>query len=145
MRIFNKHARYEYELKGERVEAGISLIGAEAKTLRDGRGDLSQAHVRILNNEAYLVNANIPAVGVTNYDSTRLRKLLMHRHEIVSLISKSKGLKLQIVPISMYNKGNLIKVALELGKLKRKFEKKESLKQKDIKRELEREFKGRLD
>src|SRR5258708_371184 len=135
MRIFKKRARYEYELTGERVEAGISLKGAEAKALREGRGDLSQAHVRVLNNEAFLVNANIPAVGVTNYDSTRLRKLLLHKHEVLSLISKSKGLKLQIVPVSMYTKGNLIKVGLELGKLKRKFEKKESLKQKDIKRE----------
>ena len=80
MRLFNnKRARFEYELTGEGVEAGISLKGAEAKSIREGRGDLSQSFVKILGNEAFLVNANIPATGIEKYDSTRTRKLLLHQ------------------------------------------------------------------
>lgn len=141
MKLFNKRARFEYELAGEGVEAGISLKGAEAKSLREGRGDISQSFVKIIGNEAFLVNANIPA-NLEKYDSTRTRKLLLHRKEILSLTTKMKQRKLQIVPIRVYNKGRLIKLYLELGKPKRKFEKKEAIKRRDITRDLERELKG---
>lgn len=143
MKLFNKRARFEYELVGEGVEAGISLKGAEAKSLREGRGDISQAFVKVLGNEAFLVNANIPATGLANYDATHSRKLLMHKAEILSLVTKMKQKKLQIVPVRVYNKGRLIKLYLELGKPKRQFEKKEAIKRKDIQRDIEKEFKGR--
>ena len=142
MRIYNKRARYEYELTPEKVEAGVALLGIEARSLREGRGDLSQAHVRIMNGEAFLINANIPATGIEKYDPTRIRKLLLHRKELVALEGKMKGKKLQLVPIALYNRKRLVKLELALGKPKRQFEKKESLKQADIKRDLEREFKG---
>lgn len=141
MRLTNKRARFEYELTGEGVEAGISLKGAEAKSIREGRGDLSQAFVKILGNEAFLVNANIPAV-LEKYDSTRTRKLLLHRAEILSLLTKMKQRKLQIVPVRVYNKGRLIKLYCELGKPKRKFEKRETIKRRDVQRDIERELKG---
>ena len=141
MKIFNKKAKFEYELTPEKIEAGISLKGVEAKSVREGRGDLSQSHVRVLGNEIFLINANIPAAGIQKYEPTRMRKLLLHRNEILSLITKMKQRSLQIVPILMYNKGHLIKLQLALGKPKRKFEKKESIKKKDLERELEREFK----
>jgi SsrA-binding protein len=144
MRLFNKRARFEYELTGEGVEAGLALKGAEAKSIREGRGDLTQSFVKILGNEAFLVNANIPAQGLANYDSTHTRKLLLHRKEILSLATKMKQKKLQIVPLRLYNKGRLIKLYLELGKPKRKFEKKESIKLRDIERDIEKEFKGTL-
>lgn len=144
MAIFNKKAKFEYELTGEGVEAGISLKGAEAKSLREGRGDISQAFVKIIGNEAFLVNANIPAVGLTNYDSTHTRKLLLHKAEILSLSTKMKAKKLQIVPVRVYNKGRLIKLYCELGKPKRQFEKKEAVKKKDIERDIEKEFRGKL-
>jgi SsrA-binding protein len=142
MNIANKKAKFEYELMGEGVEAGISLLGAEAKSVREGRADISQAAVRILGDEAYLINANIPAQGLQKYDSTRIRKLLLHRGEILSLITKMKQKKLQIVPIRVYNKGRLIKLYLELGKSKHKFEKKESIRRHDINRDIERELKN---
>lgn len=142
MRIYNKRARYEYELTSEKVEAGVALRGIEARSLREGRGDLSQAHVRIMNGEAFLINANIPATGIEKYEPTRIRKLLLHRKELTALEGKMKGKKLQLVPIALYNKRRLVKLELALGKPKRQFEKKESLKQADIKRDLEREFKG---
>lgn len=144
MNISNKRARYEYELTGEGVEAGISLLGIEAKSVREGRVDISQSTVRILGDEAYLINANIPASGLQKYNPTRARKLLLHRGEILSLITKMKQKKLQIVPIRVYNKGRLIKLYLELGRAKRKFEKKEAIKRHDINREIEREFKGKM-
>lgn len=143
MKIFNKRARFEYELTGEKVEAGLSLRGAEAKAIRENRADLSQSHVRIMGTEAFLINANIPVPGMQNYNPTAIRKLLLHKGEILSLVTKSKQKKLQIVPIVMYNKGRLIKLELELGKPKRKFEKKETLKKSDIKRDVELEFKNR--
>ena len=144
MRIFNKRAKFEYELTGEKVEAGLSLRGAEAKSIRENRADLSQAHIRIMGTEAFLINANIPVPGMKDYDSTRVRKLLLHRGEILALLTKAKQKKLQIVPISLYNKGRLIKLDLELGKPKRKFEKKEAIKRHDIDRDIEKEFKGSI-
>lgn len=144
MRIANKKASFEYELTGEGVEAGISLKGAEAKSLRENRGDISQAFVKIINGEAYLANANIPATGLANYDSTHTRKLLLHKAEIISLLTKMKQKKLQIAPVRVYNKGRLIKLYLELGKAKRRFEKKEAIKRKDIQRDIEREFRPKL-
>jgi SsrA-binding protein len=142
MRLFNKRARFEYELTGEGVEAGLSLKGAEAKSIREGRGDLSNSFAKIIGNEIYLVNANIPAQGIEKYDSTRSRKLLLHHQEILSLATKMKQKRLQIVPVRVYNKGRLIKLYLELGKPKKQFEKKEALKRKDIKRDIETEFKN---
>lgn len=142
MNIANKKAKFEYELTGEGVEAGVSLLGAEAKSVREGRVDISSSAVRILNDEMFLINANIPAKGLAKYDSTRMRKLLLHRGEILSLITKMKQRKLQIVPLRVYNKGRLIKLYLELGRGKRQFQKKESIKRHDINRDIERELKG---
>jgi SsrA-binding protein len=143
-KIFNKKARFEYELTGTGVEAGLSLKGAEAKSLREGRGDISNAYVKILNGEAFLVNANIPAQGLANYDSTRTRKLLLHKAEIVAFLTKSKQQKLQIVPVRVYNTGRLIKLYLELGKPKKQFEKKEAIKRRDINRDIATELKGSI-
>lgn len=141
MRIFNKRARFEYELTPEKVEAGIVLKGIEAKSFRDNRIDLSQSHVRVLNNEVFLINANIPAKGIQKYEPTRMRKLLLHKNEILALVTKTKQKKLQIVPTMMYNHGRRIKLELILGKPKRKFEKKDSIKKKDIERDIERDLK----
>jgi len=143
MKIFNKRARFEYELTGEKVEAGISLRGAEAKAIRENRADLSQSHVRIMGNEAFLINANIPVPGMKNYNSTETRKLLLHKKEILALATKAKQGKLAIVPIVLYNRNRFVKLELELGKPKRQFEKKESAKKMDIQRDLDLEFKNR--
>ena len=142
MRIFNKKARFNYSLEGDRFEAGISLTGGEAKAVRTGHLDLSQSHARIIGGEAFLVNANIPIQGAVKYDSTRMRKLLLHKREIISVSTKMKQKKLTLVPIKMYTKGHLVKCELALGKSKRKFEKKDSLKRKDVTREIEKEFKN---
>src|SRR3989304_1208626 len=121
MHIFNKRARFSYKLEPERVEAGLSLSGGEAKAVRTGHADLSQSTARILNGELYLINANIPVVGAKNYTATRSRKLLLHKEEIYSLATKSKQRKLTLVPIKLYTKGRLIKLELALGKPKAKY------------------------
>lgn len=141
MKVFNKKARFEYELTPERVEAGLVLKGVEAKAFRDGRVNLSQSHVRILDGEIYLINANIPAENIKGYEPTRMRKLLLHKNEILSLITKMKQKKLQIVPTMMYNHKRRVKIELVLGKPKRKFDKKDSIKKKDVQRDIDRELK----
>ncbi len=141
MKVFNKKASFEYELTSERIEAGLVLKGIEAKAFRDGRINLSSAHVRVLDGEIYLINANIAVNDVRGYEPTRMRKLLLHKNEILSIITKMKQKKLQIVPTVMYNSRSRIKLELVLGKPKRKFDKKESIKAKDIQRDLGRELK----
>jgi len=142
MVITNKKARFNYKLEPEVYEAGIALTGAEAKSLRGGRGDISDSYAKVIGSEVYLINANIPCPNLTNYDATRARKLLLHRGEITSLLTRMKSKKLTFVPIRLYTKGHLVKVALALGRGKRKFEKREAIKKKDIKRELEQELKN---
>lgn len=148
MKVFNKRAKFEYELLTDRIEAGISLLGIEAKAFRDNRIDLSQSFVKVINGEAYLINANFSAFtggsarGSDTYNPTRMRKLLLHKKEVLALITKVKQKKLQIVPTMLYNSGKRIKVELVLGKPKRKFEKKESLKKKDIEREVHAQLKN---
>ncbi len=144
MRLFNKKAEFEYELTGEGVEAGIALKGAEAKSIREGHGDLTQAFIKIIGNEMFLMNANIPAQGIKDYDATRSRKLLLHHKEILSMSTKMKQKKLQIVPVRLYNKSRLIKLYLELGRPKKQFEKKEAIKRKDIQRDIDKEFRPKL-
>lgn len=141
MNIINKKARFSYKLGEDRLEAGISLSGGEAKAVRTGHADLSQSVARVLNGEVYLVNANIPVAGAKNYTSTRTRRLLLHKAEILALATKAKQQKLTFVPTKLYTKGHLIKLELVLGKPKARFEKKEAIKRKDIERELERELK----
>lgn len=143
MKVFNKKARFEYELTPERVEAGIVLKGAEAKSFRDGRVNLSQAHVRIIDGEIFLINANFPVDGLQKYEPTRIRKLLLHKKEILALSTKTKQAKLQIVPVIMYNSKRRVKVELVLGKSKRKFDKKESIKKHDVQRDIDRELRGK--
>lgn len=141
MLIPNKKAQFNYIL-GEKIEAGISLIGGEVKAIKSGSADLSQSYVRIINNEAFLVNANIPIEGKKEYNSTRSRKLLLKRSQIISVQSKIGSKGLTFVPTKMYNRGRLVKVELAIAKPKRQFEKREAIKKKDLEREIAKEFKN---
>ena len=142
MTIINKKARFNYNLF-ERIEAGISLLGREAKSIREKRGDLSNAYAKIIDHEAFLINANIPSDAGGEYNSTRTRKLLLHKSEIISILTKIKAKKLTLVPTKLYTKGRLVKVEIALAKPKREFEKREVLKKRDVAREVERELKER--
>lgn len=142
MRIFNHRASHDYELK-EHYEAGINLLGAEVKAVREGRADLTGAHVRLVGSEAYLVSASIfpyQYARPEQYDERRTRKLLLHKSQILNFRHKMDGQNLTIVPISLYTTGSLIKLEIALGKGKKQYQKKESKKRKDLQRELEREL-----
>lgn len=132
MKIINKKAKFNYKLDEDRYEAGIVLKGNEIKSIRNKKADLSNSHARIMDNEVFLINSVFE--GAEN--PTRTRKLLLNKKEIVSIGSKIKQRKLTLVPILLYTKSRLVKVKLALGKTKRKFEKRESLKKKDKKDRL---------
>lgn len=142
MKIINRRALFDYQIS-EKFEAGINLIGAEVKAVRLGHADLTGSFVKIIGSEAYLVNAKIfpyQYARPEGYDERRTRKLLLHKSEIIALKSKTEGANLAIVPLSLYTTKSFIKVELALGKGKKKFEKKEALKRKDILRETEEEL-----
>ena len=142
MKIANKRAFFDYQIL-EKFEAGINLYGAEVKAVRLGHADLTGSHVRIMGSEAYLINAKIfpyQYARPENYDEQRTRKLLLHKSEIISLKSKTEGQNLTLVPLSMYTTKSFIKVEIALGKGKKQYDKKESIKKKDIQREVEQEL-----
>jgi SsrA-binding protein len=140
MRKINRRAKYDYQIL-EKFEAGIVLSGAEVKAIKQGNIDLNLSYAKIIGQEVFLINANIPVTGKIGYSPTRTRKLLLKKNEIISLQTKIKAKKLTLIPYSVYTKGRLIKLKLALAKPKRKFEKKETIKRKDIEREIERELK----
>lgn len=142
MKITNRRAFFDYQLL-DRFEAGINLYGHEVKSVRDGKADLAGSFVRIVGSEAYLVNAKIfpyQPGQVKDYDERRTRKLLMHKKEIIALKSKADGANLALVPVSIYLKHGFIKLEVALGKGKKKYEKRESIKKRDIQRNLEQEL-----
>lgn len=139
MKITNRKAFYNYFLL-EHFEAGVHLHGAEVKAVRLGHIDLSGSFVRIIGSEAYLVNAKIfpyEYARPEGYDANRTRKLLLHKKQIISLKSKMEGSNLTVVPVSVYTKRVLVKVELALARSKKKFDKKQAAKQRDIDRETE--------
>jgi SsrA-binding protein len=145
MKVINKKALHNYHIL-ERVEAGIALTGSEVKSIRSGRLDLGESFVRVLNSEAYLVNANIPRYDQASekvYDPTRSRKLLLHRLQIDSLIGKTSGKGTTLVPISIYEHNNRFKVEVGLAKSKKEFDKRKVIKEKDHARRIEQELRGK--
>jgi SsrA-binding protein len=142
-KITNQKAFYDYELL-DKIEAGINLMGSEVKAVRLGHADMSGSFVKIRGSEAYIFNMKIfpyKYARPEGYDEKRTRKLLLHKKEIVALKSKSEASGLTIVPISMYNTHSFIKVELAIGKAKKQFDKRASIKKKDQQRDLEQALK----
>lgn len=144
MKIYNRRARFKYQIL-EKVEAGVVLLGAEVKSIRAGRADLSQAFARIRDGEIYLVNAYInPWMGSEKYgDLRRERKLLLHKNQIHNWQGKIAGSKLTLVPLAVYMRGNLAKVELALCKNKSKYDKRTLLKKRTVVRDVDREVRGK--
>ncbi|MBT6254393.1 SsrA-binding protein SmpB [Candidatus Uhrbacteria bacterium] len=134
----NKRARFDYEIL-DTLEAGIALSGQEVKAVKTGQAKLQGAFILIRGNEAWLKNAHISrythAGPDDSYDPTGDRKLLLHKREIIKWRKKMEGERLTIVPISLYTKAGKIKLEIGLGRGKREFEKRDTIK----KRELDRE------
>ena len=146
MHIVNKKATHDYTIL-ERFESGIQLTGAEVKSLKGGHATLDGSFVRIIGSEAYLVNAQIfPFIYARpeGYDPRRTRKLLMHKRELLSLKGKTDGANLTLIPTAWYTKGPLVKLEIALARGKKQYEKREAKRRKDERRELEREFRGKV-
>ena len=139
----NKKAFFDYEIL-ESYETGVMLQGTEVKSVKAGKISLKEAFVKIISNEVWLVNAHIAEYDQgnrNNHNPTRSRKLLMHRKDIDRLTGKIKEAGLTLVPISVYQKGRLVKVEIALGKGKKAHDKRNVIKERDIKRELGRDLK----
>lgn len=141
MQVINKKAKFNFNLF-ERYEAGIVLTGSEAKSLRLGNINLGNSFAKIIGGEVFLINANIPIEGKKDYSPTQTRKLLLNKEEIIEISSKIKAKKLTLVPVRVYNKRNIFKLELALAKAKRRFEKRKTIKKRDLEREIEKEIKG---
>jgi len=141
----NRKAYHDYHIE-ETIEAGIALLGTEIKSLREGRGNLKDSYVLIKNNEAFLLNCHISPYShgnITNHDSLRTRKLLLHRKEIEKLRGRVAQKGYSLIPLKIYLKGSLAKVEVGLAKGKRLYEKRETIKEREAKRTIERAMKSR--
>lgn len=129
--VVNRKAKFDYLIL-ERFEAGISLLGAEVKSIREGKANLRDSYVRILNGEAYLLNCHIsPYSKVQGYqeiDPMRTRKLLLHRIEIDKLMGKSQTKGYAIIALAMYFKKGRVKVEIALAQGKKHADKREDIK-----------------
>lgn len=139
----NKKATLNYEVI-ERYDAGISLLGFEVKSIKKGQADLTGSYVTIRGNEAFLIGLTIPPFQVNNtpieYDPLRVRKLLLNKKEILKLTKLEKGLTL--IPLSLYNKGGIIKLEFAVARGKKKKDKREDIKKKEAKKDIERSLKS---
>jgi SsrA-binding protein len=144
--ISHRRATFDYEIL-DTYEAGISLLGTEVKSVRNGRGKLDGSYVVIRGKEAFLVGASIPPFQQKNipdsFDAERPRKLLLTVKEIAELEQKSERQGLTIVPIKLYNKGSKLKLEIAVARGKKKADKRQSIQARDTKRDIERELKMR--
>jgi SsrA-binding protein len=137
--VSNRRALHDYEIL-ERFEAGIVLTGSEVKSLRGGRGSLSEAYGRVQGGEVWLEGMHIPPYEQgekRGYDPIRRRKLLLHRNEIERLIGKTQERGLTLVPLRVYFSHGLAKVEVGLGRGKRQFEKRQATLEREHRREMD--------
>ena len=142
----NRRARHKFELV-ERMEAGIELLGTEVKSLRGGKAQMTDAYAVVEKGEVWLRNLHIPPyppAARENHEPMRTRKLLLHRAEIERLIGKSQQKGLTLIPVRIYFKGPRAKVELALARGKEGKDRRREIAERDVRREVEREFKGRM-
>lgn len=140
MEIKNKKANFDYFIE-ETIECGIELRGTEIKSLRNGSGDLKDTFALIRNGEVFLHNMYIAKYeegNIFNHDERRTRKLLLHKHEIKKLKEKVDREGFSLVPLKAYLVRNKVKVLLGVGKGKKLYDKRETIKERDLRREAQR-------
>ncbi len=144
--VDNKRATFDYAII-ETMEAGLVLAGYEVKSLRDGRGSLKGARVVARGGEAYLVGATIPpwqqANAPKSYDPERSRKLLLSKKQIAQVLSAESEKGLTIIPLSVYNKGRNLKLAIAIAIGKKSHDKRETIKKRDTDRDIRRSLKSK--
>jgi len=136
----NKSAKRDYEII-ETYEAGISLLGPEVKSIREGKVNLKDSFAKIEEGEVFVYNIHISPYAfsrLTEEDAKRKRKLLLHRKEIDKLIGKVKEKGFTLIPLRLYFKNNLVKLELALAKGKKLYDKREEIKEREWKRQMER-------
>lgn len=141
----NKKAHFDYEIL-EKYQAGLVLSGQETKSAKDGQINLKGTYVTFHGGEAYVTNMHIakykPAGQLPEYEPTHSRKLLLRKKEIAYLQGKALEKGLTIVPLKVYIKGRLVKIEIAVARGKHKYDKREAIKKKDLKREIEKAKKG---
>jgi SsrA-binding protein len=139
----NRRARFDYEIE-ETKEAGLELLGIEVKSVKNGKIDLSGSYVIVRGGEAWLVNAKVPPYQPGNapqdYDPERNRRVLLKKEEIQELTGKLSQKGYALLPLRVYLKKNIVKLALGLGRSKKKTDKREAIKKRDLERETGRKF-----
>jgi SsrA-binding protein len=141
----NKRARHDYHIL-ETLEAGLVLVGTEVKSLRDGRANISDAYGIVRDGEPFLLNLHISPYergGYSNHEPERTRKLLLHRKEIRRLIGATERQGLTLVPLELYFKNGVAKVALALAKGKKLHDKRDTERARDAEREMARAIRSR--
>ena len=139
----NRKAFFNFEIE-DTFEVGISLMGSEVKSLRDGKANLSDSYGKIRNGEIFLVDCHISPYSQANrenHEPLRERKLLLHKQEIKKLTGKVAERGYSLIPLRMYFKNGKVKVEMGLARGKKNYDKRESIKKKDQRRELERMMK----
>ena len=140
----NRKARHDYFIDDE-YEAGVVLLGTEVKSLRLGRVNLKDSYAKIKNGEVFVHQMHIgqyPFAHYDNHDPLRPRKLLLHNHEIKKLIGKVQEKGYSLIPMRVYFKKGKVKISLALARGKRKYDKRETIRNRDEKRDMERSLKG---
>lgn len=141
--IQNRKAKFDYEII-ETMEAGIVLTGTEIKSFRAGKANLKDSYAIVRNGEVFLVNMHISEYdhgNIFNHNETRSRKLLLHKKEILKLNDKVRLEGFTLVPLKAYIKGNYAKVLLGVGKGKKLYDKREAMKERDMRREMNKAMK----
>ncbi|MDA8156110.1 MAG: SsrA-binding protein SmpB [Actinomycetota bacterium] len=141
----NRKAFHDYFIE-ETYEAGISLVGTEVKSIRQGKANLRDSYVLIKNSEAWLLNCHISPYShgnIMNHDPLRTRKLLLHRKEIEKLRGKIAQKGYALIPLKLYFKGSHVKIEIGLAKGKQFFDKRDTIKEKEARRQIERAVKAR--
>ena len=143
MEILNRNARYDYYIEDE-IEAGIVLTGTEIKSIRLGKVNIKDSYAIIKNAEIYLLNTHISSYekgNIFNHDEERTRKLLLHKKEIKKLNNKVILEGYTLIPLKIYFVRGKAKVFIGICKGKKNYDKRETIKERDIKREASREYK----
>lgn len=136
MEIKNKKAYFNYFIEDE-IEAGLVLVGTEIKSVRKGSIDISDSYIRIKNNEAYIINMFIEKYdsgSIFNHDTSRERKLLLHKKEIKKLLEKVKKEGYSIIPLKVYIKEGKAKILIGVARGKKLYDKRENIKKRDLER-----------
>lgn len=140
----NKRARFDYDLL-ETLEGGLVLTGPEVKSIKGGRLQLKGAFLHVTGGELWLKNAHVakyrPAGEQPDYDPARPRKVLIHKKELKRLMGKVQSSGLTLVPISVYTRGDLLKLEFALARGKKQFEKRDAIKKRDVDRQIRQHLK----